>query len=145
MPARVAKVAELVAGRADDHFIVWHDLEAERHAIQRALPEAVSVWGSQDLDEREQRIVDFGDGKYRILSTKPVIAGSGCNFQRHCHREIFAGIGFKFNDFIQAIHRVQRFQQPHRVRIDIVYSEAEREVLRTLQQKWAQHEEMVAP
>ena len=29
------------------------------------------------------------------------------------------------------------------MRIDIVYSEAEREVLRTLQQKWVQHEEMV--
>ena len=143
LDARVAKVAELVNEAPEDHFVLWHDLEAERHAIQAALPEAVSVWGSQDLDEREQRIVDFGDGKYRLLSTKPVIAGSGCNFQRHCHREIFAGIGFKFNDFIQAIHRVQRFQQAHPVRIDIVFTEAERETLRTLQAKWARHEEMV--
>jgi len=143
LPDRVAKVSEIVNGAPDDHFVIWHDLESERHAIQQALPEAVSVWGNQDLEERERRIIDFGDGKYRLLSTKPVIAGSGCNFQRHCHREIFAGIGFKFNDFIQAIHRVQRFQQPHRVRIDIIHSESEREVLRTLQAKWAQHEEMV--
>ncbi|MDN7558818.1 DNA methyltransferase [Burkholderia orbicola] len=143
LPARIAKVTEIVDADPDDHFVIWHDLETERYAIQDALPTAVSVWGTQDLDEREQRIVDFGHGAYRLLSTKPVIAGSGCNFQRHCHREIFAGIGFKFNDFIQAIHRVQRFQQPHRVRIDIVYSEAEREVLRTLQQKWAQHDQMV--
>lgn len=144
LPARVAKVAEIVAASPADHFVLWHDLEAERHALQAAIPEAVSVWGSQDIDTREDRIVGFGRGEFRILSTKPVIAGSGCNFQRHCHREIFAGIGFKFNDFIQAIHRVQRFQQPHPVVIDIVYSEAEREVLRTLQQKWTQHEEMVA-
>ena len=143
MPARVAKVREIVDAGPGDHFIVWHDLEAERHALQDALPEAVSVWGSQDLDEREQRIVSFGDGQFRILSTKPVIAGAGCNFQRHCHREIFAGIGFKFRDFIQAIHRVQRFGQTERVCIDIVYSEAEREVLRTLQAKWAQHERLV--
>lgn len=143
LPARVAKVAELVNAAPEDHFVIWHDLEAERHALQDALPEAVSVWGSLDLEEREQRIVNFGDGAYRILSTKPVIAGSGCNFQRHCHRAIFSGIGFKFNDFIQACHRIQRFQQPHPVRIDVVYSEAEREVLRTLQQKWSQHEEMV--
>lgn len=143
LSARVAKACEIVDAAPADHFILWHDLEAERHAIQAAMPEAISVWGSQPLDEREQRIVDFGTGKYRLLSTKPIIAGSGCNFQRHCHREVFVGIGFKFNDFIQAIHRVQRFQQPHPVRIDIIYSEAEREVLRTLQQKWAQHEEMV--
>jgi site-specific DNA-cytosine methylase len=142
LPARVAKVRELVEADPDDHFVIWHDLESERHAIQQAIPEAVSVWGTQDLDEREDRIVAFGDGAHRILSTKPVIAGSGCNFQRHCHREIFAGVGFKFNDFIQAIHRVQRFGQQYRVRIDIVHTEAERDVLRTLQQKWMQHEEM---
>lgn len=142
LPARVAKVSELVSESPEDHFIVWHDLEDERHAIQSAIPEALSVWGTQDLDVREQRIVDFSDGKHRILSTKPIIAGSGCNFQRNCHREIFAGIGFKFNDFIQAIHRVQRFGQDKPVRIDIVHTESEREVLATLKKKWDQHNDM---
>lgn len=142
MDARVAVVADLIAQDPQDHFIVWHDLEDERHALQQAIPEAVSVWGSQDLEERESRIVSFSDGLNRILSTKPIIAGSGCNLQRHCHREIFAGIGFKFNDFIQSIHRVQRFGQSHSVRIDIVHTESEREVLRTLLAKWEQHNEM---
>ena len=141
--ARVAKVQEILEQSPDDHFVIWHNLEAERHAIQKSVPDAVSVWGNQDLEEREQRIIDFGDGHHRILSTKPVIAGSGCNFQRHCHREIFSGIGYEFNDFIQAIHRVQRFQQTNPVRIDIIYSEAEREVLRALQRKWDQHNYMV--
>lgn len=142
MGARVAKVAEIVAADPADHFVIWHDLEDERHAIQAALPTAVSVWGTQDLDEREQRIADFSDGKFRILSTKPIIAGSGCNFQVHCHRAIFAGIGFKFNDFIQAIHRIQRFQQTHPVRIDIIHTEVERAVLAELQEKWRRHDEM---
>ncbi|RZL40151.1 MAG: DNA methylase N-4 [Rubrivivax sp.] len=144
LPGRVAKVAEILAESPDDNFVVWHDLEAERHALQAAIPEAVSVWGSQDLEERESRIVGFGNGQFRVLSTKPVIAGSGCNFQRHCHREVFAGIGHKFNDFIQAVHRVQRFGQTHPVRIDIVHSEAEREILRDLLAKWAQHNLMQA-
>ncbi len=143
LDTRVAKVVEIVNASPEDHFVIWHDLEAERHAIQDALPEVRSVWGSQDLDEREQRIIDFGDGKYRLLSTKPIIAGSGCNFQRHCHREIFAGIGFKFNDFVQAVHRCHRFQQKHKVRIDVIYSEAERDVLRTLLAKWKNHDGMV--
>lgn len=142
MDARVGVVADLIAQDPQDHFIVWHDLEDERHAIQAAIPEAVSVWGSQDLDLREERIVRFSDGHDRIISTKPIIAGSGCNLQRHCHREIFAGIGFKFNDFIQSIHRVHRFGQTKPVRIDIVHTESEREVLRTLMAKWDQHNEM---
>lgn len=141
--ARVAKTAELIREAPQDHFVVWHDLEVERHALQAAIPEAVSVWGAQDLDEREGRIIGFGDGAFRVLSTKPVIAGSGCNFQRHCHREIFSGIGFKFNDFIQAIHRVQRFGQAQRCRVDIIYSEAEQDVLKTLMKKWRRHDDMV--
>jgi hypothetical protein len=109
--ARVAKMREIVDEAPGEHFLLWHDLEAERRAIATAVPDAVSVWGSQDLDEREQAIIDFSEGRIQYLSTKPVIAGSGCNFQRHCHRAIFTGIGFKFADFIQAIHRIQRFQQ----------------------------------
>lgn len=144
MAARVAKVGEILAAAPDDHFLIWHDLEDERHALQAALPGIVSVWGSQNLDEREQNIADFCDGKIPVLSTKPSLAGSGTNAQAHCHREIFAGIGFKFNDFIQAIHRVQRFGQTRAVIIDIIHTEVEREVLKTLLEKWSRHDEMQA-
>lgn len=143
LPARVNKMAEIVRSDPDSSYILWHDLEDERRAIQDALPEAVSIYGSQDLDLREQSIVDFSDGKFKYLSAKPVIAGSGCNFQRFCHKAIFVGIGFKFNDFIQAVHRIQRFLQAHPVEIHIIHSEAERDVLRTLMDKWQRHKDMV--
>lgn len=141
LPQRVAKVQEIVHADPADHFVVWHDLEDERHALQDAIPDAVSVWGSQDLEEREQRIIGFSDGDYRVLSTKPIIAGSGCNFQRHCHREVFAGVGHKFNDFIQAVHRTYRFGQTESVRIDVIHTEAEREIVASLQSKWRRHDE----
>src|SRR5690606_4590098 len=86
---------------------------------------------------------DFSDGKFQYLAAKPVIAGSGCNFQRHCHKAIFLGIGFKFNDFIQAVHRIHRFLQDKPCEIHLIYAESEREVLKTLEQKWQQHNEMV--
>jgi hypothetical protein len=144
LPARVAKMAQIVSAAPADHFVLWHDLEDERRAIKAAIPEAVEVFGSLDLDEREQRIVDFSDGRHRLLATKPELSGSGCNFQRHCHRAVFVGVGFKFNDFIQAVHRLQRFQQQHRVRVDIIHAESERDVVRTLMAKWAQHKELTA-
>jgi len=143
LSSRVEQMSAILADDPESHYIIWHDLEDERRAIQAALPEAVSVYGSQDLEIREQCIVDFSDGKFKYLSAKPVIAGSGCNFQRHCHKAIFLGIGFKFNDFIQAVHRIQRFLQTEKVEIHIIHSEAEREVLRTLLDKWARHKEMV--
>jgi len=139
---RVEKARQLVEESPNDHFILWHDLEAERHALKKAIPECVEVYGSQDLDEREDRIIRFSDGEFRLLATKPILSGSGCNFQRHCHREIFVGVGFKFNDFIQAIHRVQRFQQKERVRIDIIYADTEESVVKALREKWQRHEEL---
>jgi DNA modification methylase len=144
LPARVTKMAEIVAAAPDDHFILWHDLEDERRAIKRTLPEAVEVFGSLDLDEREARIIGFSDGEFRLLATKPEISGSGCNFQRHCHRAVFLGVGFRFNDFIQAIHRIARFQQEHPVVIDVIYADTETEIVRTLKTKWAQHEELTS-
>jgi len=142
--ARVAKLQEILADGPGAHSLIWHDLEAEREAIQEVVPAAVAVWGSQDLDERERRILAFSDGETQYLATKPVIAGSGCNFQRHCHRAVFLGIGFKFKDFIQAVHRIHRFLQDQPVRIDLIYTEAEREVRRRLEAKWAKHEVLVA-
>jgi hypothetical protein len=144
LEARVATMCELVDADPDDHFLLWHDLEDERRAIEASLPEAVTVWGTQDLDERERRVIGFSDGDYRILAGKPVMLGSGCNFQRHCHRAIFVGIGFKFSDFIQAVHRIHRFLQDEPVRIDLIYTEAEREIRGSLERKWEQHEQMVA-
>ena len=144
LQARVEKAAEIVAASPDDHFILWHDLEDERRAIKRVMPEAVEVYGSLDLDIREQRIVDFSDGRNRLLATKPKLSGSGCNFQRHCHRAVFVGVGFKFNDFIQAVHRVHRFLQTEQVQIDIIYAESEREVVRILREKWEAHKELTA-
>lgn len=141
---RVAKMLEIVGSDPDAHFILWHDLEAERHAIKRAIPEAVEVYGSQDYDVREARVIDFADGRIRLLATKKSISGQGCNFQRHCHRAIFLGIDYEFNDFIQAIHRIYRFLQTERVIIDIIYTESEAEIKKALLKKWRQHDEMVA-
>ena len=45
---RVARMVEIVNAAPEDNFILWHDLEAERHAIKRALPETVDIYGSQD-------------------------------------------------------------------------------------------------
>lgn len=140
---RIAKLSQLRQSKPDDHLIIWHDLEIERRAVQDAIPSSVSVYGAQDLDLREERILGFSNGQFKELSTKPVIAGSGCNFQKHCNWAVFLGIGFKFNDFIQAIHRIQRFGQTKPVKIDIIYSEAERGVRAQLERKWKQHNKLV--
>lgn len=136
---RVDKMKEIVESDQDAHFVLWHDLEAERHAIKKALPEAVDIYGAMDYDKREQRVIDFSEGRIRLFATKKSLSGSGCNFQRHCHRAIFLGIDYEFNDFIQAIHRIYRFLQTEKVTIDIICTEAEDAIYRVLMDKWKQH------
>ncbi len=142
--ARVAKATEIVAAEPDRHCILWHDLEAERHALKASIPMAVEVFGSLDLDEREQRIIDFSDGQSEVLATKPSISGSGCNFQRHCSKAVFTGIGYEFNDFIQACHRIWRFGQTEVCDIHLIYCDTEREVLKVLERKWREHDALTA-
>lgn len=139
---RVAKAKEIIDESPGDHFIIWHDLESERHAIKKTIPECREIFGSQDLDKREKNTIDFSEGRYRILATKKELSGSGCNFQRHCHREIFLGIDYEFNDFIQAIHRCYRFLQDKPVVIDIIYMEQEQEILKVLKEKWQQYDKL---
>lgn len=137
---RVSKAKEIVDSDPDAHFILWHDLEAERHAIKTALPDTVDIYGSMDYEERERRVIDFADGRCRLFATKKSLSGSGCNFQRHCHRAVFVGIDYEFNDFIQAIHRIYRFLQTEQVVIDIICTEAEEPIYQALMAKWRQHE-----
>lgn len=144
LPARVEKLMQIRAEGPAEHRIIWHDLEAERAALEKAVPGIATVYGSQELEQREELIGDFADGKVQELGAKPVMLGSGTNLQRHCAWSVFLGIGFKFKDFIQAVHRVRRFgQTADSVRLDLIYTEAEREVRRSLERKWRQHNEMV--
>lgn len=141
--ARVNKMKELINASPKDHFVIWHDREAERHAIKKALPEVVDIYGSQDYEEREKRVIDFSEGRTKYFATKKSLSGSGCNFQKYCHREIFLGIDFEFNDFIQAVHRCYRFLQKEPVVIDIIYMESERHIKEILLEKWKNHNHMV--
>lgn len=141
LESRVQKAKEIVDSNPDDSFILWHDLEDERRAIKKALPDAVEIYGSQPLELKEKRVIDFAEGRYRLLATKKEISGQGCNFQKHCHRSIFVGIDYKFNDFIQAVHRIYRFLQKEQVIIDIIYTEKEQSILNDLLAKWKRHDE----
>ena len=140
---RVEKMKEIVESSPEEHFLLWHDLESERKAILKAIPEVVDIYGSQDYDIREKRVIDFAQGRIKLFATKKSISGSGCNFQRYCHREIFLGIDYEFNDFIQAVHRCYRFLQTDTVVIDIIYMENERQIKEALLEKWKNHNHMV--
>ncbi|MBS1725396.1 MAG: DNA methylase N-4 [Armatimonadetes bacterium] len=143
--ARLAKMMELRAEDPDAHRIIWHDLEDERRAIEKLIPSVATIYGSQKEESKEAALIGFSEGTIQELAGKPMMIGSGPNFQHHCSWAIFVGIDCKFKDFIQAIHRIYRFlQKAPSVRIDIIHTEAERSIKQTIIRKWKQHDELVA-
>jgi len=146
---RIAKVVELRAMFPNENKIIWHDLESERAALEKQIPESVSVYGTQKLEDREEIIVRFTHGEISDLNAKPSMLGSGCNLQLECGWSIYTGLGHKFNEFIQSIHRIyryglklNRFGADH-IRIDLVHTQAERHIVKQLIRKWNQHNELV--
>jgi len=142
LPDRIVRLQEILATEPDEHWIIWHQLEDERRAIEKAIPEAVSIYGSLKDELKEERVIDFAHGRIQLLATKPQLNGFGCNLQRHCSRNVFLGISYKFEEFIQAIHRTYRFQQDQPVDVHIIYAESEEKIVRTLKRKWGQYDKL---
>lgn len=141
--SRLVKVNEILKEYPEDSFIIWHHLEYERDLLEKMLKgqSFKSVYGSMPNPEKEKRLIEFSENEYQYLLTKPRIAGSGCNFQ-NAHNMIFMGIDYKFNDFIQSIHREYRFGQNKDVNVHIIYSENETSILEVLKDKWQKHIEL---
>lgn len=140
--ARVQKCKEICEAHPDDNIVIWCELEAERRAIQKAIPGVESIWGSQDIDDREAIVERFADGQLARFSTKFSLSGSGSNFQEFCHINICLGLSYKFADFIQGVHRTQRFGQNSIVQLHLIYTESEDPVHDTLMQKWKDHDKL---
>lgn len=84
--------------------------------------------------------MSFAEGRARVLITKPKIGAWGLNFQ-HCNHVTFFP-SHSFEQYYQAVRRCWRFGQKRPVRVDIVTTEGERGVMRNLQRKAKQADEM---
>ncbi len=115
-------------------WIVWCDLNAEGDALRAAIPDAVEIRGADTTDEKERRLVDFAEGRIRVLVTKPSIAGFGLNWQ-HCARMAFVGVTDSFEAYYQALRRCWRFGQQREVEVHIFASELEGSVIANLSRK----------
>ncbi len=150
LPARIGKLMAMVEehhAKDDGQIILWCDLNDEQSAIEAALKAAgmtySSVHGSLDTDEAERRLDEWRDRETYALIGKPVMLGQGLNLQQ-ANKAIFAGVTYKFNDTIQAVHRTHRFGQTRPCFVHLIYAESETEVVTALKDKWAQHRELTS-
>ena len=141
--AAVDIAADTINSGRDDQVIIWCDLNDEQTAIERGLTAAgitvASIHGSLDLDEQERRLNLWRSRERQVLIGKPVMLGQGMNLQQS-RTAIFAGVTYKFNDTIQAVHRIHRFGQTRECVVHVIMADSERSVWDTLREKWAAHD-----
>jgi len=136
---RCEKAAELA--NHDAPVTVWCETNEESAMLSKMISGSREVRGDMTPDEKEKAILGFSDGDFRVIVTKPKLAGFGVNWQ-HCSHAVFASISFSYEQHYQAVRRSHRFGQTSRVRNDIVISDTERSIWEVINVKSKKHDEM---
>jgi hypothetical protein len=135
---RADLVSELVQGT--EPAIVWCQLNDEADAMEKAIPDAVQVKGTQSIDAKEELLIAFLNGQARVLVTKAKIAGLGLNMQHCAH--VITFVDHSYERFYQSVRRCWRFGQKRPVRLDVICTEGEINVKRNMDRKQALADQM---
>lgn len=136
---RCERAAELATH--DKPVTVWCETNDESAMLAKLIPDAREVHGSMDPDKKEAFLLGFSDGDFRVIVSKPKLAGFGVNWQ-HCAHAVFASISFSYEQHYQAQRRSHRFGQIEQVRNDIVISDTEASIWNIVNEKAKKHDEM---
>ena len=128
---RSEEVARLV--NHNKPALIWCQMNEEADLLEKIIPGAKQVQGSDSDDYKEHTFLDFANESLRVLITKPKIGAFGLNFQ-HCSNVTFFP-SHSFEQYYQGVRRCWRFGQKNPVRVDIVTTEGEIGVLKNLQRK----------
>lgn len=139
--ARVTAATDIVARHPDRPWLIWCGLNDEANALERLIPGAEQVQGSDGREEKARRLLGFTHGEPPILVSKPSIAGFGMNYQ-HCADMIFVGLNDSFEQLFQTIRRCWRFGQTRTVNVYLIASELEGAVVENLNAKERDYDRM---
>lgn len=141
----IADRCEVAAGIINAHdrpAVAWCQLNDEAKALTAMIDGAVEVSGDDKDEAKEEKFLDFIDGKIKRLVTKPKIGALGLNFQHCADMTYFPS--HSYEQYYQSVRRFWRFGQKNPVRVDIVMTEGERKVMENLKRKSIQAEVMFA-
>lgn len=124
----------------DESGIAWCHLNDESALLTKLIDGAVEISGSDSDDSKEAKLAAFTRGEIRVLVTKPKIGAWGLNWQ-HCHHMTYFP-SHSYEQYYQAVRRAWRFGQQHPVTVDLIATEGSTGILKNLQRKSAQADEM---
>ena len=135
---RCEKIASLADH--DQQALVWCQLNDEGDLLQRLIPDACQVKGSDSDDHKEATLRAFADGDLRVLVTKPKIGAWGLNLQGCNHVTFFPS--HSYEQYYQGVRRCWRFGQTRPVTVDMVSTHGEQRALESVRRKAEQADRM---
>lgn len=134
----IAERCERAAALADHKrpVLIWCQFNEEADLLERMIPDAVQVSGSQKDEVKEERFMGFVDGGIRALVTKHRIGALGLNFQHCAHVIEFPS--HSYEQHYQGVRRCWRFGQTCDVTVDTVLTEGERRIIENRKRKAVQ-------
>jgi DNA modification methylase len=127
-------IADIVAAHSDEQVLIWTQYDEEGDILHRLLPGSIHLTGKTSQDKRIQILDDFRKGFLRVLISKPRLLGTGLNLQflSVC---VFSWSKDSFEEFYQAVGRLQRYGQKKQVGIYIPYTDLEKPMLANVMAK----------
>ena len=141
MDLRLQKVVDIVNSKPNEPFIIWIKQNQEGEKLKKLIPEAIEVKGSDSDEWKENKLLGFAKGEFRILITKTKIASFGMNYQ-NCNNQIFASLDFSFEGLYQAIRRCYRFGQEKEVNVYLITTDTMSNVRQSIDDKQKKFDEM---
>lgn len=135
---RCELAAELV--NHDRPAVVWCHMNIEGKQLASEIKDAREVAGCTPDDEKEEIYEAFASGQLRVIVTKPKIGAWGLNWQ-HCNH-VVSFASHSFEQYYQSVRRCYRFGQPMPVTVDVISTEGEVGVRRSMDRKKDQAEKM---
>lgn len=135
---RCEKAVELA--NKHDITVYWVNLNDEADCISDLDKTAVEIRGQMDIDEKEEILTNFGEGKIKKLITKSSITAFGLNWQ-HCNHTTYFPT-YSYEQYYQSIRRFWRFGQQRPVTVDLVLSDGQSRIMQSLMVKKNKANEM---
>ena len=127
-------ILDIVNSHPGEQILIWTQYDEEGEILHRLMPGSVHLTGKTKQETRTQIIEDFRAGNIRLLIVKPRLFGTGLNLQflSIC---IFSWSKDSFEEFYQAVGRLQRYGQKNQVKIYIPYTDLEKPMLDNVMKK----------
>jgi SNF2 family DNA or RNA helicase len=130
--ATIKERCEMAVQKAAQHetSVYWVNLNDEAFLIGDLDDSAVEVKGAMSIDQKEDILLNFSDGKIKKLITKTSITAFGLNWQ-HCNHATYFPT-YSYEQYYQAIRRFWRFGQKREVFIDLILSDGQIKIMESL-------------